>query len=191
MSTQPTAASPRIRPATAGDLPAILQIVNQAIATTTADWNIAPQTLEERAAWFTSRQQAGFPVLVAERPDGTLIGWASYGPFREREGYATTVEHSVYVTEQARGTGAGSALLEALIEHARAAGKHVMVGGLDGENHASLRFHARHGFVIVGRMPEVGRKFDRWLELVLVQRTIDQPGSSSSGAAADSPPTTS
>jgi phosphinothricin acetyltransferase len=89
-------------------------------------------------------------------------------------GYRFTVEHTVHVREDHWGSGAGRALMEELVERARAAGKHVMVGALDGANEASLRFHARLGFVEVARMPEVGRKFGRWLDLVLVQRILDR-----------------
>lgn len=160
-----------IRDATEADLPAILAITNDAIRTTTANWNIRPTTLEARAAWFAERRAAGFPVLVAEDAGG-VRGFASYGPFRAFDGYALTVEHGLYVARDAQRRGHGAGLLGGLIARAEAAGLHVMVAGIEAGNTASLTLHARFGFVRVGLMPEVGRKFDRWLDLVLMQRIL-------------------
>lgn len=160
-----------IRDATEADLPAILAITNDAIQTTTANWNIRPTTLEARAAWFADRRAAGFPVLVAEQA-GIVRGFASYGPFRAFDGYALTVEHGLYVAREAQRRGHGAGLLGALVARAEAAGLHVMVAGIEAGNAASLALHERFGFVRVGRMPEVGRKFDRWLDLVLMQRIL-------------------
>jgi len=160
-----------IRDATEADLPAILAITNDAIATTTANWNIRPTTLEARRAWFADRRAAGFPVLVAEE-GGIVRGFASYGPFRAFDGYALTVEHGLYVAPEAQRRGHGSGLLGGLIARAEAAGLHVMVAGIEAGNAASLALHERFGFVRVGLMPEVGRKFDRWLDLVLMQRIL-------------------
>ena len=113
-------------------------------------------------------------MLVAD--DGELLGFASYAGFRDSmkwPGYRFSVEHTIHVREATWGRGVGRALMEALMARARAAGLHVMVGALDGANEASLRFHERLGFVEVARMPEVGWKFDHWLDLVLVQRILD------------------
>ena len=98
-----------------------------------------------------------------------MIGYGSFGDFRAFDGYRFTVENSVYVAETARRRGAASALLAALIERARTIGKHVMVAGIAGENDISIRLHAKHGFVETARMPEVGFKFGRWLDLVFMQ----------------------
>ncbi len=160
-----------IRDATEADLPAILAITNDAIQTTTANWNIRPTTLEARTAWYADRRASGFPVLVAEE-DGIVRGFASYGPFRAFDGYARTVEHGLYVARDAQRRGHGAGLLSGLIARAEAAGLHVMVAGIEAGNAASLALHARFGFVRVGLMPEVGRKFDRWLDLVLMQRIL-------------------
>lgn len=160
-----------IRDATEADLPAILAITNDAIETTTANWNIRPVTIEARRAWLAERRAAGFPVLVAEE-GGIVRGFASYGPFRAFDGYALTVEHGLYVARGAQRRGHGAGLLAALVARAEAAGLHVMVAGIEAGNAASLALHARFGFVRVGLMPEVGRKFDRWLDLVLMQRIL-------------------
>lgn len=163
---------PTIRDATEADLPAILAITNQAIAETTAVWNSTPATIEARAAWMRDRQGRGFPVLVAEDA-GEVLGFASFADFRPFEGYLHTVEHSIYVAPAAQRRGVGAGLLAALVERARAMNKHAMIGGVEAGNIASLALHQRAGFVEVGRLPEVGRKFGRWLDLVFMQKTLD------------------
>jgi L-amino acid N-acyltransferase len=160
-----------IRAATDADLPAILAIYNDAVLNTTAIWNETPVDLDNRRAWMLARAAAGFPVLVAEEA-GRAIGYGSFGDFRPFEGYRVTVEHSLYVDAAARGRGFGKALLAALIEEARRIGKHTMVGGIDGTNGPSIALHARFGFVEVGRLPGVGTKFGRPLDLVLMQKTL-------------------
>ena len=162
---------PDIRDAIESDLPAILAITNEAIANTTAVWNNTPATLEARTAWMRDRQARGFPVLVAT-DGGKVLGFASFGDFRPFEGYLHTVEHSIYVAPEAQGRGVGKALLEALVGRARALGKHVIVGGIEAGNTASIALHARAGFVETGRLPEVGQKFGRWLDLVFMQRML-------------------
>lgn len=164
-----------VRDAVAEDLPAIVDLLNVAVDTTTV-YSERRYTLDDRTAWLAARHARGFPVLVAES-DGRFVGFGTYGDFRDSialPGYRTTVEHSVYVTADHHGGGVGRALVEALLARARAAGVHVMVGAVDAENEASLRFHARLGFVEVGRMPEIATKWGRWLELVLLQRIVDR-----------------
>jgi phosphinothricin acetyltransferase len=160
--------------ATADDLPAIVDIYNDVIATTTAIYRDDPVTLEDRAAWLAERRADGFPVLVArDDATGDVIGLASYGWFKASpSGYATTVEHTVMVAPQARGTGLGARLVEALIGHARAAGFHMMVGLIDAANATSIRLHQRLGFHERGRLPEIARKGGAWVDLVIVQREL-------------------
>ena len=160
-----------VRPARDEDLGAILAIYNAAVLTTTAIWNDAVVDLANRRAWLEGRQRQNYPVLVAGE-EGGVVGYASFGDFRAFDGYRFTVENSVYVAERARRQGVASALLAALIEHAGALGKHVMVAGIADDNEVSIRLHARHGFVETGRMAEVGFKFGRWLDLVLMQRRV-------------------
>lgn len=160
-----------LRDATAADLQRILEITNDAIAHTTANWSLAPTNLDERQAWFREHERRGDPVLVAEC-DGRVIGFAAYGAFRPKEGYRHTVEHSVYVDADERGRGVGKMLLGAIIERAIAAGVHVMIGGIEGENIASIRLHERFGFEKTGHLRQVGRKFDHWLDLILMQRIL-------------------
>lgn len=161
-----------IRPATEADLPAILAIYNDAVVNTAAIWNDDIVDLDNRVAWFRTRTGQGFPVLVAVEDD-RVLGYASYGDFRAFQGYRFTVENSIYVAGDARGKGAGSALLAALVDAARAQGKHMMVAGIEAGNDVSLRLHAKQGFVETARMPELGFKFGRYLDLVFLQKTLD------------------
>ena len=164
-----------VRDATEADLTAIRALYNALVPTTTVAWTEELETAEERAAWFVEQWRLGFPVLVAE-DEGTVVGYGAYGWFRmdgRWPGYDRTVEHSVHVAESHWGSGVGRALVEALVGRARAAGLHVIVAAVDGDNAGSIAFHERLGFTEVARMPEVGHKFGRWLDLVLLQRVVD------------------
>ncbi len=164
-----------IRPAAEADLPAILAITNDAIRTGTALWTITPETPGSRRDWMAGRRADGFPVLVAERA-GAVVGFGSYGRFRPHEGYARTVEHSLYVDRTARRAGVGGALLQALLQAAARGGLHVMIGGIEAQNAASIALHERAGFARAALLPQVGRKFDRWLDLLLMHKRLDDAG---------------
>lgn len=164
-----------IRAATEADLPAILDLYNARIAHDTGLWTETLQTLEERTTWFEARRAEGDGVYVAEL-DGDVVGFAAYGDFRNTAqwpGYRFTCENTVHVAEAVHGHGIGRALMERLIEHARAEGKHSMVAAVDGENEGSVTFHERLGFDVIGRLPELGWKFGRWLDLILLHRRLD------------------
>ncbi|HEY2514952.1 MAG TPA: GNAT family N-acetyltransferase [Polyangiaceae bacterium] len=160
-----------LREATEDDLDGILTIFNQVIATSTAVWIDDPTTKEERHRWMTGLFSKGYPIFVATDAHG-VAGYGSFGEFRGRPGYRFTVEHSIHVRDGVRRSGVGRALLETLIARAAETGKHAMIGGIDAENSASLAFHARFGFREVGRLPQVGAKFGRWIDLVFMQRMI-------------------
>jgi phosphinothricin acetyltransferase len=163
-----------IRAATESDLPAILDIYNDVIATTTAVFAEHPVTLANRQAWWQDRCAAGYPVLVAlDDSSAEVLGFASFGDFRSWPGYRHTVEHSVHVRAGDRGRGIGAALVRALFPRAAALKKHVMIAGVDAANSGSLRMHERLGFERVAHFHEVGRKADRWLDLVFLQRYVD------------------
>ncbi|MGE8496514.1 MAG: N-acetyltransferase family protein [Pseudomonas sp.] len=155
------------------DLPGILAIYNDAVLNTTAIWNETEVDLANRQGWLNDREAAGFPVLVARTLEGEVLGYASYGTWRSIEGFRHTVEHSVYVRSDQRGQGLGPALMQALIARARNARLHVMVAAIEAENQASIRLHERLGFVTTGQMPQVGRKFDRWLDLTFMQLILE------------------
>jgi len=160
-----------IRNATEADLPAILAITNDAILNTTSSWSTQPTTLEARRQWLADRQGADLPVLVGVI-DGAVAGFGSYGSFRAWDGYRLTVEHSIYVDATFRRRGIGRRLLAALIEHATDADMHVIMGVISADNEVSIALHEQFGFTVVGRLSEVGRKFDRWLDLVLMQKIL-------------------
>lgn len=165
------AADLTIRDAAAADLPAILDIYNDAVANTTAIWNETLVDLDNRKAWHQARLERGFPVLVAE-VDGRIAGYASYGDWRAFEGFRHTVEHSVYVEKDHRGAGIGKVLMQALIERARAGGIHVMVACIESGNAGSIRLHQSLGFREAGRFSEVGIKFGRWLDLTCMELRV-------------------
>ncbi len=161
-----------VRDATEADLPEIRAIYNAAVADTTAIWNETLVDLDNRRQWWSARRAAGFPVLVAEI-DGHVAGYGSFGDFRAFDGYRHTVEHSVYVAEAFRRRGAARALLVALEARARALGKHAIVAGIEAGNAASVALHRDLGFDVAGTLPQVGRKFDRWLDLLFMVKLLD------------------
>jgi L-amino acid N-acyltransferase len=164
-----------IREATPADVGAITELANALIPSTTYTWTERLEPVDERAAWVAARQEAGFPVLVAVEPSGAVIGWASFGDFRDTArtpGYLITVELTVHVRQDRWGHGVGRALIEALDERAGAMGKKVMIAGVDGANERSIRFHERLGFVETARMPGVGIKWGQRLDLVMMQREV-------------------
>jgi phosphinothricin acetyltransferase len=165
-----------IRDAQAADAAAIMAIYNDAVEHTTAIWNEVRVDEANRRAWMAERQARGYPVLVATDANDRVLGYASFGDWRAFDGYRHTVEHSVYVHSDGRGQGIGRTLMQALIERARAIGKHVMVAAIESGNTTSIRLHERLGFVHTGQMPEVGTKFGRWLDLTFLQLQLDQGG---------------
>ncbi|MGL9623896.1 N-acetyltransferase family protein [Bradyrhizobium sp. U531] len=160
-----------VRDATLEDAADILTIYNYAALNTTAVWTDGPADLASRRDWMSARQQAGYPVLVAMK-GRDVVGFASFGDFRPFPGYRHTVENSVYVDERHHRAGIGRSLVAALIERATAMNKHAMIAGIDGTNTASIALHASLGFAEVARMPEVGCKFGRWLDLVFMQKQL-------------------
>lgn len=162
-----------IRAAREGDLAAITAIYNHAVEHTTAIWNETTVDVANRAAWLAERTGAGYPVLVIVDEADAALGYATYGPWRPHDGYRHSVEHSVYVAEGQQGRGLGKALMHALIEHARAEGRHAMVAGIDAGNSGSIALHERLGFARVGLLPQVGVKFGRWLDLAFLQLVLD------------------
>jgi L-amino acid N-acyltransferase YncA len=166
----------RVRAATRADLPRILAIHNDAVLTTTAIFHYAPQTLDEREAWFDARVTGGWPVVaVADEGTGDVLAYGTYGPFRAWPAYKYSVEHSVYVHKDWRGRGLGRMALVALIDAAEAGGYHTMIAGVVADNAASLALHRSLGFAEVARFREVGFKFGRWLDLCFLQKMLRGP----------------
>jgi phosphinothricin acetyltransferase len=163
-----------IRPAGESDLPAILEIYNDIIARTTAVYDYAPHTLAMRREWFLGLQSWRLPVLAAVDAE-RLIGFGSLAPFRKWGAYKYSVESSIYVAADRRGQGIGAQLLAPLIDAARQRQMHTIIAGIDAQNDASIRLHARFGFREVARFRQVGFKFDRWLDLIFMQLMLETP----------------
>jgi len=153
----------------------ILEILNEAILSSTALYDYAPRAPETMAPWFEAKRRGGFPVRGAVDEQGTLLGFASYGVFRAWPAYKYSVEHSVYVRSDQRGAGVGLALMKDLIERAREADLHVMIGGIDATNRASVALHEKLGFAHAGTIRHAGFKFGRWLDLAFYQLILNTP----------------
>jgi phosphinothricin acetyltransferase len=167
----------QIRDAVLADFDQITAIYNEILTNSTAIYNDRPATREDRIAWWRGRQKQGYPMLVATG-GSRIAGFATFGDFRSWPGYRFTVEGTVHIDSGSRGQGIGTELLKTLIVRAKALGKHTMIAGVDSENAASLRFLERLGFQRVGRLQEVGFKFNRFLNLVFLQYWITPPVSS-------------
>lgn len=161
----------QVRQAQEADVAAILDITNHEILHSTILYEYEPRSMEVQLQWFRDKQAQGWPVVVAEQ-EGAVVGFGTYGRFRERVAYRFTVEHSVYVHKDHRGKAIGHALMKALIARAKADGLHVMMAGIDASNMGSVEFHRRFGFEVVGTCREVGFKFDRWLDLMFMQLVL-------------------
>jgi phosphinothricin acetyltransferase len=160
-----------LREATATDLAAILLIYNEAIANTTAIYEYDPFDNNYIEQWWRQKQDNQHPVITAE-VNGTLAGFATYGVFRARAAYRTTMEHSVYVSPEFQNQGIGRLLLRAIEKEANVRGVHVLVGGIDADNHVSIALHEQEGFRKAAHLHQVAFKFDRWLDLVLVEKIL-------------------
>lgn len=160
--------------ATEAHLPGIVDIFNHAVRETFSIWSETETTLDLRRAWLTARNSAGFPVVVAVDPAAPkqVLGYGSFGVFREFPGYVKTVEHSVYVAPPAQRRGVGRAILAELIGRAQAKGMAAMVGGIDSANAASIALHEQAGFEIQGNLKGVGRKFGKSLDLVFMVKAL-------------------
>ena len=157
-----------IRDASDSDLARMREIYNEVLARSTAIFSDIARSAEDHSRWYADRRSQGWPVIVACR-GASVLGYATYGSFRTWPGYRHTVENSVYVSASARGQGVGTRLLSVLIERAKTQGLHAMIAGIDGDNTVSMELHAKAGFTKVGHLRQVGRKFDRWLDLAFYE----------------------
>jgi L-amino acid N-acyltransferase YncA len=167
-----------LRLATAADLPAINDLYNYYVANSTTTYDEQPMSAEDRRAWFANRQDV-HPVTVVTLDEAphTIIGYGSLHPFRNKHGYRFTVENSVYVHPDHQGRGIGSAILADLIERAQTLGLRAIVAVIDATQTASLLLHEKHGFKEVGRFPQIGHKFGKWLDVVFLERLLEEVGS--------------
>jgi len=164
----------RIIDATEAHVAGITAIFNHAVRETFSIWSETETTTDQRRNWMAARRGAGFPVLVAiERGHpADVLGYGSFGVFRDFPGYVKTVEHSVYVAPPAQRRGIGKAILAELIARARARGMETMVGGVDSANAGSIALHRQAGFELQGTLKGVGRKFGKKLDLVFMVKAL-------------------
>jgi len=163
----------QVRPAVRGEVAAILAIYNHAVVHTTANYDYEPRTLAQRLEWFDAHERDHFPICVAATPVGEIVGWSSLSRYHEKPGYRFTAENSIYLAEEHRGRGLGARLLSPLIDAARSLGLHAIIAVIDGDNVASVRLHTRFGFEQVGHFRQIGFKFNRWLDVIYMERLID------------------
>lgn len=163
--------APELRLATEADLPAINDIHSHYVKTTTSTYALEPMTPEQRHAWFVGRAEI-HPVTVVEI-DGEIVSWGAMGTFRVLGGYRNTVENSLYVHPNHVRKGLGTLMLLDQLDRCRQLGLHAIVAVVDSGQTASIQLHLKHGFKEVGRLPQIGRKFDRWLDAVFLEMVFD------------------
>lgn len=161
-----------LRTATPADAQAIKAIMKPVVEETTATFASVERSVADWAALIEARLKDGSAFYVAE-VDGKVAGYATYEQFRSsNNGYRHTMEHSVYLSDAAQGRGYGRILLITIEEHAREAGHKSMIGVIDADNTASIAFHEALGYKEVGRIPQSGFKFDRWLDALFMQKML-------------------
>jgi L-amino acid N-acyltransferase len=166
-----TAPSFRTRNVSRRDADALRAIYNIEVLESTVTFDLRPRSLAEQLAWI-DEHSGGHPAIVAVDDADEVVGFASLTPYRPRPAYSTTVEDSVYVRRDLRGKGVGRLLLGELVQLARDHGFHSVIARIVGDHEASIALHAACGFEQVGREVEVGRKFNRWLDVVVMQNMI-------------------
>ena len=161
------------RPVTNGDSAAVLDIYNHYIVTSTVTFDLEPWAQDDMAHKIESVAALGMPFIVAER-EGELVGYAYLSTFREKAAYDTTMENTLYLRESARGLGIGATMLEELCRLGALAGVREVVAVIADTPDAapSIRLHDTAGFTRVGEMDRVGRKFDEWIGVVLMQKSL-------------------
>jgi phosphinothricin acetyltransferase len=160
----------QLRLATLDDAEAIRAIYNLEVTTSTATFDLVPRSLEDQRSWLAARSGAHAAVVATDA--GDVLGFGSLSPWRDRPAYATTVEDSVYVHRDHHGKGVGKAILNELLTTGTAHGFHACLARIVGGHEASIALHAACGFEVVGTEREVGRKFGRWLDVVLMERLL-------------------
>ncbi|MBP3041723.1 N-acetyltransferase [Bacillaceae bacterium Marseille-Q3522] len=160
-----------IREAVLRDLPAMLEIYNEAIRNSAATFDLEEQTLEQRQKWF-EKYGGNYPLIVAET-DGKVVGYSCLSHFREKPAYRHSTEISVYITATLRGKGIGKLLLQEIIDRAKKLGFHTVISGVTAGNEASEKLHEKAGFTLIGRFKEVGLKFGKWQDVHFYQLILE------------------
>lgn len=163
-----------IREASEKDLNGILEIYNDAILSTTAIYAYKIQTLEEKKQWYKEKKRDGYPLLVFEK-NNTVVGFATFGPFRNWPAYKYTIEHSIYVHKDYRNQGIATKLMKEIIKIANEREYATIVAGIDGSNEISIKMHEKIGFKYSGTVTKAGFKFGKWLDLAFYQLNLAGP----------------
>lgn len=161
-----------IRLATAADASAIAEIYNREVTETTATFDLVPRTVDAQREWLAARSGAFAAIVAVDRLTRRVVGFASLSPYKERAAYRTTVENSIYVHRDFGGRGVGRQLLTHLVGVARESGFHSVIARIEASSEVSRALHARCGFELVGIERQVGRKFNRWLDVAVMQRLL-------------------
>lgn len=162
----------RIREARETDIEQLTHIYNWAVENTTASFDLTPQTVEKRLEWF--RHYGGAHPLIVAEIDGKVAGYSSLSKFREKEGYAKSVEISVYIDPEYHGKGIGTLLMKEIIERGRKLGHHVIVAGITAGNEISVKMHEKFGFKFCAHFKEVGYKFGQWQDCMFYQLMLNE-----------------
>ena len=152
------------------DAPAIAAVYNVEVENHTSTFDLVPRTLDEQRRWISARSGA-FSAVVATI-DGQVVGFASLSPYNEHPAYRTTVENSVYVSREHPRLGIGRTLMDHVIGIAADSGFHSIVARIEASGTASRNLHVASGFTLVGIEREVGRKFNRWLDVAIMQMML-------------------
>lgn len=161
-----------IRLAELEDAEAIRSIYNREVLESTVTFDLVPRTIETQREWLASRSGVHL-ATVAVAPDRSVVGFGSLSPYRDRAAYSTSVEDSVYVHRDYQGQGVGALLLADLVQRARAHGFHALFARIVGGHEASIGLHQRCGFEVIGHEREVGRKFGKWLDVIVMECLLD------------------
>ncbi len=153
----------------------ILDILNEVIINSTALYDYKPRTLEMMDSWLEAKRNGNYPIIGAFDEKENLLGFGSYGVFRNFPAYKYTVEHSIYIDRKMRGKGIGKKLLREVIQSAEIQGYHVLVAVIDAANEVSIRMHEKAGFKLCGKIEQVGFKFGKWLDLYFYQLILNVP----------------
>lgn len=154
---------------------AILAILNDVIENSAAVYDYRARTADTMEAWFDAKEKARYPVIGVVDTADQLLGFASYGAFRAWPAYKYSVEHSLHVERAHRGRGIGKLLLAELIANAARQDYHMLIGGIDAQNAASIALHRRLGFEQCAHIRQAGFKFNRWLDLLFYQLLLKTP----------------
>lgn len=169
--------SPVIKFCNENQLPEILDILNDAIINSTALYDYKPRTMENMKTWFEAKTKGKYPVIGLFDDKESLLGFGSYGSFRNWPAYKYTIEHSIYIRSDRRGQGFGKILLQEIINNAIRQDYHVLVGGIDATNSISIKLHESMGFTFSGTIQHAGYKFGKWLDLAFYQLILKTPES--------------